>query len=57
MIEPLLYYSLPHPPLSLKGKAREGGLLETLAFGSILIRPAGHEGTSRLSFLVIPGYI
>lgn len=57
MIEPLLYYSLPHPPLSLKGKAREGGLLETLAFGSILIRPAGHEGTSRLSFLVIPGCI
>lgn len=25
------------PPLSLKGKAREGGLLETFAFGSILI--------------------
>lgn len=45
------------PPLSLKGKAREGGLPETLAFGSILIRPAGHEGTSRLSFLVIPGFI
>jgi len=25
------------PPLSLKGKAREGGPLETFAFGSILI--------------------
>lgn len=36
---------LTSPPLSLKGKAREGGLLETLAFGSILKRPAmkGHH--------------
>lgn len=28
---------LTSPPLSLKGKAREGDLLETVAFGSILI--------------------
>ena len=46
MTEPLLYYSfLTSPPLSLKGKAREGGLQETLAFGSILKTPAmkGHH--------------
>lgn len=43
--------------LTLPWKAREGGLLETFAFGYILIRPAGHEGTSRLSFLVVPGCI